>query len=197
MRSRLDRTHIFTLSDQWNLPIGKGQHFFNCPGKILGSVINGWQFSSILSMQTGFPVSLNTSYYYNCNHSFIPPGGASLSRYIYNDYSNGTKLGCFSAIPEYALKNLPDRLSTLRQPTIPNLDATLQKSFPLTKRYRLTFRADAFNLTNSVLFPGPNNNPADGPPTQQGDGSYTGFGTVKLNQQNFPRILQVALKLAF
>jgi len=100
----------------------------------------------------------------------------SLSRYIYNDYSNGTKLGCFSAIPEYALKNLPDRLSTLRQPTIPNLDATLQKSFPLTKRYRLTFRADAFNLTNSVLFSGPNNNPADGPPTQQGDGSYTGFG---------------------
>ncbi len=195
--SPYDRTHMFTLSEQWNLPIGRGQYFLSSPGKILGGFINKWQFSSILSAETGFPVSLNTGYYYNCNHSFQPGGGPSLSHYIYNDYSNGTKLGCFSAIPEYALKNLPDRISNLRQPTEPNLDATLEKTFALTERYNLIFRADAFNLTNSVLFPGPDSNPADGPPTRQANGSYTGFGTVTLNQQNFPRFLQFALKLAF
>ncbi|WP_263357939.1 carboxypeptidase-like regulatory domain-containing protein [Acidicapsa ligni] len=195
--SSFDRTHIFTLSDQWSLPVGRGQRFLSNPGRVVGAVINRWQFSSILSMQTGFPVSLNTNYYYNCDHSFTPQGGASLSHYIYNDYSNGTKLGCFTAIPEYALKNLPDRLSSLRQPTTPNLDATLQKSIAFTDKYHLTIRADAFNLTNSVLFPGPDSNPADGPPVEQANGGYTGFGTVTLNQQNFPRILQFALKLAF
>lgn len=195
--SPYDRTHMLTLSDQWNLPIGKGQQFLNNPGRILGAAVDGWQFSSILSAETGFPVSLNTNYYYNCNHSFRPNGGSSLGHYIYNDYSNGTKLGCFSAIPEYALKNLPDRLSNLRQPIMPNLDATLQKTFVFAEKYDLTFRADAFNLTNSVLFPGPDANPSDGPPTLLANGSYTGFGTVTLNQQNFPRFLQFALKLKF
>jgi hypothetical protein len=195
--SPYDRTHIFSLSDQWNIPVGRGQRFFNSPGRIVGGFINRWQFSSILSAQTGFPTGLNTNYYFTCDHSFTPNGGPSLSHYIYNDYSNGSKLGCFSAIPEYALKNLPDRLSNLRQPTMPNLDATLQKSFPITERYNLAFRADAFNLTNSVVFPGPDSNPADGPPVQLANGGYTGFGTVPLNQQNFPRILQFALKLAF
>jgi hypothetical protein len=195
--SQYDRTHIFTLSDQWNLPIGHGQHFLSNPGRLLSTVLDRWRFSSILSMQTGFPVSLNTSYYYNCNHSFRPDGGPSLSHYLYNDYSDNSKLGCYSTIPEYALKNLPDRIATLRQPSIPNLDATLQKTFTITEKYNLTFRADAFNLTNSVLFPAPDNNPGDGPPTQLADGGFSGFGTVALSQQNSPRILQFALKLAF
>jgi len=194
--SPYDRTHMFTLSDQWNLPFGQGKRFLSNPGRILGAFVNQWQFDSILSAQAGFPVSMNTSYYYNCSHSFTPDGGPSLSHYLYNDYSNGTKLGCFTAIPEYQLKNLPDRLGTLRQPTAPNLDATLQKTFPITERYNLTFRADAFNLTNSVVFPGPDSNPNDGPPTCNGQ-SCTGYGTVTLNQQNFPRILQFALKVAF
>jgi hypothetical protein len=195
--SSIDRTHVFSLSDQWNLPVGRGQYFLSSPGKILGGFINRWQFSSILSAQAGFPVSLNTSYYGNCDHSFRPNGGPSLGHYIYNDYSSGNKLGCFSAVPEYALKNLPDRTTEIRQPTAPNIDATLQKSFALTEKYHLTFRADAFNLTNSVVFPGPDSNPSDGPPTLQPNGGYTGFGTVTLNQQNFPRILQFALKLTY
>jgi hypothetical protein len=195
--SPYDRTQIFSLSDQWHLPIGRGQRLLANPGKILGGFINRWQFDSILSVQAGFPVSLNTSYYDNCNHSFTPNGGPSLSHYIYNDYSSGNALGCFASIPEYQLKNLPDRVSTLRQPSAPNLDATLQKTFPITEKYNLTFRADAFNLTNSVLFPGPDDNPADGQPVCAANGSCTGFGTVALDQQNNPRILQFALKLAF
>jgi hypothetical protein len=195
--SPYDRTHMLTLSDQWTLPIGAGQHFLPNPGRILGAAINRWKFSSILAAETGFPVSLNTSYYDNCNHSFRPDGGPSLSHYLYNNYSSGNKLGCFSAIPEYALKNLPDRIATLRQPTMPNLDATLEKTVAFHDKYNLTFRADAFNLTNSVLFPGPDANPSDGPPTELANGGYTGFGTVTLSQQNFPRILQFALKLGF
>jgi hypothetical protein len=48
-----------------------------------------------------------------------------------------------------------------------------------------------------VLFPAPDNNPNDGAPERGTDGSYTGYGTVALNQQNKPRVLQLALKLAF
>ena len=195
--SPYDRTHVLALTEQWNLPFGRGERFLSNPGRLAGALVGGWQFSSILSAETGFPVVLNTGFYDNCNHSFRPAGGPSLGHYLYNDYSNGSKLGCYAAIPQYALKNLPDQISTLRQPGAPNLDATLKKTFAVTERYNLTARVDAFNLTNSVVFPGPDTNPADGAPVQLANGGYTGFGTVPLNQQNFPRILQLALKLAF
>jgi len=195
--SPYDRTQVFTLASQWNLPIGRGQHFFSTPNRVVGELIDGWEFSSILSAQTGQPVGLNTGYYYDCNHSFAPKGGSSLKGWIYNDYSSGNSLGCYAAIPQYHLRNLPDRISTVRTPTEPNFDASMQKSFELYGRSMLVFRVDAFNLTNSVLFPSPDTNPADGAPVRTATGGYTGYGTVSQTQQNLPRVLQFALKLKF
>jgi hypothetical protein len=78
-----------------------------------------------------------------------------------------------------------------------NLDFSVHKQFNVTEKYKLELRGEAFNLTNTVLFPGPDNNPSDGPPTQQANGIWTGFGTVNLYQQNFPRIVQLGVKLLF
>ena len=164
---------------------------------MVGALVNGWSVNAILIAQTGFPVGLNTGYWYNCNHSFTPTGGPSLKNYLYNDYSNGSSLGCWSQIPQYGLMNLPDRISTLRQPSVPNLDFAIHKDFAVTERVRTQFRAEALNLTNSVLFPGPDNDPSHGPATVQANGNYTGFGTVDLYQQNFPRIVQLSLKILF
>jgi hypothetical protein len=100
-------------------------------------------------------------------------------------------------LPPFGLAYLPNRISTLRNPSIPTLDLSLSKNFSFTERLHLQFRADAFNLTNSVLFGSPDNNPNDGPPKQQSTGCWTGFGTVGCNQSNSPRVLQVALKLFF
>ena len=193
-----DRTHVLSLTGEWALPVGKGSNFLakNASG-VVGALVNGWNVDFILSAQTGFPVSLNTGYYDNCNHSYTPNGGPTLNNYIYNNYSNGNPLGCWSTIPHYGLMNLPNQISTLRPPTITNLDLGVHKEFAVRESIRLQFRAEALNFTNTVLFPGPDNNPGDGPPKLQSNGTYTGFGTVNLYQQNFPRIVQLALKLMF
>ncbi len=193
-----DRTHVFTLTTEWALPIGRGSKYIapNASG-VLGAFINGWSTDFILSAETGFPVGLNTGYYYDCNHSFTPNGGPTLTNYIYNNYSNGNPLGCWSTIPQYGLMNLPNQISTLRQPSIVNLDFAVHKDFALRESLKLQVRGEALNLTNSVLFPGPDNNPGDGPPTLQSNGTYTGFGTVNLYQQNFPRVIQLSLKVLF
>ncbi len=193
-----DRTHVFTLTSEWGVPIGKGTKYIatNASGW-LGALVNGWNLNLILSAETGQPVGLNTSYYDNCNHSYTPNGGPTLNKYIYNDYSNGNPLGCWSTIPQYGLMNLPNQISTLRQPSITNLDFAVHKDFALRESMKMEFRAEALNLTNTVLFPGPDNNPGDGPPKLQANGTYTGFGTVNLYQQNFPRIVQLSLKLLF
>lgn len=194
-----DRTQVFTATTELALPFGKGSSFGIAPNAsgVLGAFINGWAIDFILSAQTGTPVNLNTGYYNDCNHPYAPNGGPTLFNYLYNNYSSGNPLGCWSTIPQYGLMNLPNYISQVRNPTITNLDIALHKDFAITERSRLQFRFEAMNATNTVLFPGPDTNPGDGPPKVNSNGTYSGFGTVNLYQQNFPRILQLALKYIF
>lgn len=195
--SPTDRTHVFAAVPSWTLPFGKGQHFASNANRIVDEFIGGWNIDAVITAQTGVPVSLNTGYYDNCNHGYAPDGGPKLNNYLYNNYSSGSPLGCYSTIPQYALNNLPDQISQVRQPSIVNVDLGLHKDFAITETKRLQLRAEAQNLTNTALFPGPDSNPGDGPPKLQSNGTYTGFGTVNLFQQNFPRIVQLALKFFF
>lgn len=192
-----DRTHVFTVTGEYQLPFGKGGKIFSNPNAIINGFIGGWSVNWIVSSQTGTPTGLNSSYYYNCNHSYTPDGGPTLTNYLYNDYSTGNALGCYLTIPQYGLANLPQRIGTVRNPSITNLDLGVHKDFPITERARLQVRGEALNFTNTVLFPGPESDPSRGPAQRQANGTYTGFGTVNLFQQNFPRIVQLSLKLFF
>ncbi|MGH9770676.1 MAG: carboxypeptidase regulatory-like domain-containing protein [Candidatus Acidiferrales bacterium] len=192
-----DRTHVFTDTTEWQLPFGKGRSVLPNASGVLGALVNGWAADWTISAETGFPVGMNTGHWYACDHSYAPDGGPTLSHYLYNDYSSGNPLGCYTSIPQYGLMNLPNQISQVRQPSIVNLNIGLHKDFAITEGVRVQFRGEAFNATNTVLFPGPDNNPGDGPPKQQANGTWTGFGTVNLFQQNFPRIIQLSLKVLF
>jgi len=73
----------------------------------------------------------------------------------------------------------------------------LQKQFALFKEGRLLqFRGEAFNVTNTPIFPGPDTNQNHKIGTDQ-FGHATGFGSVALTQQNFPRQIQFSLKFIF
>ncbi len=78
----------------------------------------------------------------------------------------------------------------------PQLSVALQKQFAMTESKRLQFRIEAFNVTNTAIFPGPDLD-FHKKPTLQSNSIWTGFGTVPLEQQNFPRNIQVALKVPF
>jgi hypothetical protein len=79
----------------------------------------------------------------------------------------------------------------------------LGKQFVVKEGLDLQFKAEAFNLTNTPIFGGPDtnaigNNPTPVPGVLPGNpGSMTGYGTINGIQQNFPRQLQLSLKVLF
>ena len=84
------------------------------------------------------------------------------------------------------LRTTPFRTARIREHTVPQFDMSLNKSFVFTERWRDQFRVEAFNVTNTPLFPGPDTNP----------GNAT-FGFVNRSTRNFPRQIQLGFKLYF
>ncbi|HVW78271.1 MAG TPA: carboxypeptidase regulatory-like domain-containing protein [Alloacidobacterium sp.] len=189
-----DRTHVLTVTSVYDLPFGKGGMFLTNPSAPVGLLVNGWSLAGVFAAQSGVPVGVNTGWWYTCpGTSYVPKGGTSVGhgRWFSNDTS------CWQGIPAWGLMNLIGTTSQVRQPTVPNLDLSLQKTTPIHDNLSFQLRLDAFNALNSVLFGGPDTNPGDGPASFSPTSGWSGFGTVGPTQQNFPRILQITGKISF
>jgi hypothetical protein len=75
--------------------------------------------------------------------------------------------------------------NNLRGPALQYLDLSVSRNFLFTERMKLQFRAEAFNLTNTVAFGLPNSNVSGGSP-----GVITSLAAD-------PRIMQFALRFSF
>ncbi len=76
-------------------------------------------------------------------------------------------------------------MTAVRQAYTRNLDFALFKNFRITERFKLQYRCEAFNLTNTPIFAAPNGTIG---------GSSAG---IVSSQANFARQFQMALKLIF
>ena len=77
---------------------------------------------------------------------------------------------------------------SLRGPGIANYDFAVFKRTAITERLKLEFRAEAFNIFNRVQFGQPN--------LQYTTAANSTFGVIS-SQLNQPRLMQMALRLAF
>jgi hypothetical protein len=75
--------------------------------------------------------------------------------------------------------------NVLRTDGLLNVDCSIFRQFPIMEKRRIEFRAEAFNLTNSVVYGTPSNNMTS-----------STFGQV-LSLANSPRKLQLGLKVIF
>jgi hypothetical protein len=81
----------------------------------------------------------------------------------------------------------------LRGPAYWNVDASLFRKFPITERYALEFRAEAFNAPNTVILGNPGSNVSTFVP---GKAQQDQFGVIT-GTANSSRIFQFGLKLTF
>jgi hypothetical protein len=200
--SQFDRTHVLAMTGVYDLPVGRGRSFLSTAPRAVDYAVGGWELGWTFAAQTGTPVGVNQGYNYSC--SFAPPHGRSVAHWL--NPAIGTQ-ACFTSVPHiggsgYTYNTTPSVITEVRNPTVPNLDLSLQKNFKLTERFSLRLRGEAFNSLNSVLLGGPDNSPTDGAAslftnTTTKRSYWTGFGTVGPNQLNFPRNLRVSAKVIF
>jgi len=150
-----DRTHNFQLYGVYTLPFGKGQKYAN--QGVAGHVIGNWQINGIFSSMTGTPFTVASA-----GTSLNAPGNTQTADQVLPEV---TKLGGVgrgnSFFDPYAFAPVTDvrfgntGRNILRGPGIVNIDASIFRDFPIGERFKLQFRAESFNLTNTPAFNNP------------------------------------------
>ena len=179
--SSLDQTHRFVGNVVYELPFLKDQK------GVAGRILGGWEVGGILSILSGSPLGITQA----TNTTFAQGGGqrpnwTGVSAKLPNPTAERWfDTSQFTNAAPYTFGNLARTLGGLRTQGLKQLDFTLNKTTTLRERYRLQFRAECFNLSNTPQF---------APPAISLGAA--GFGAVSA-QNNLPRIVQMALKFIF
>jgi Carboxypeptidase regulatory-like domain len=192
--SQINLDNSFTGSVIYDLPFGSGKMFGGDWNPVTNTLLGGFQVTLIEKILSGFPVPLIDSN--NQSGTFFENGGddnnynrpnqvAGCNPYAANHGQHQwINTACFPAAP---VGELGDAARVpITGPDFVNSDFSVIKQFPLPRReMNLNFRAEFFNLFNHPEFGMPIN-----------DLNQTGFGSVNSTVNN-PRLIQLALKLAF
>jgi hypothetical protein len=181
--SSFDIRNRFVLSSVYELPFGKGKAFLS-DSRIGNIIAGGWRLSGIFTKQSGLPFTpveavdasnTGTTERPNRIGSGILATGQSINNWF--------DLADFTTPAEYTFGN--SGRDILRGPGLTNVDLGLSRVVPIRERFRVEFRAEAFNLFNTPQF---------GLPNATLGTSTAGTVTTTINAQ---RELQLALRLAF
>jgi hypothetical protein len=217
--SNFDQRHVFTLSYIYDLP------FFRNPG-LTHTLLGGWQWSGITTVQTGTPYSVT-----NAGADSVPGDNAGVA----NGVGTGSwpdLIGDPNAVPAGSgaaggfgpLFSNPAAFAAprgltfgdagrniARNPRQTNFDMGLYKHFPIHESVSLEFRAEAFNVFNHTQWgyiagdagsAGGNSGISS---FSNGASCYEGPNNTACSSEGFlrpagahnARILQLALKLIF
>jgi hypothetical protein len=150
-----DIPHVFRLGYVYELPFGSGGKWATdgVPKALLG----GWQINGMFSAYQGRPYTLSSS-----GASLNMPGNAQTPDQIKPTVAKIGKVGddgtwfdttAFAPITEVRFGNVGR--NTMRSPGVVDMDLSLFRNFQLAERFKLEFRAESFNLSNTPHFSSP------------------------------------------
>ncbi len=194
--SDFDIRHRVVFSPTYDLPFMKDNRW-----------LGGWSINSIVSWQTGAPISLidsadspNGSGLVNQRPAFtgtsidsaintnVSPAHGYLNAADFAPVDQALGIGCSPTINLGAWCNSTLRRGTFHGPHFANVDFGVVKGFKINERSKLSFQANFFDLFNHPNFENPNGNVLDGAFGQ----SQTTFGSVGGH-----RVTQLALRFDF
>jgi hypothetical protein len=185
-RSSHDAAHRVVTSALWDLPFGRGRNV-DIQNAALNHIAGGWQFGTILTLQTGFPITVtngqdasNTGAFFDRPNSTgrdadLPRGQQDPQRFFDTSAFFVNAPGTHGNVGR----------NTLTSPGIIQWDFSMLKDFLFTEQHRLQFRFEAFNVPNHPNWGNPDANITS-----------ANFGRITGTRGNM-RNLQFALKYIF
>jgi len=190
-RADFDRPQVLNFTGLYTLPIGRGQRFGGSMPKWANTIIGGWDLGGLWIWESGSPMTASSGRYTGLTYY----GNSSWDDYSGTNRNIGSVMrrgdGVYFIDPTLISQfNYPGPLdfgnagrNTFRGPRFFNVDASLVKSFAITERKRVSFRAEAYNLFNNADFANPS----------LAISSPSTFGKIS-SVVNNPRLLQGALR---
>jgi len=189
-RASTDTPNSYSMSVSYALPFGKGQMFMANSNKAMDLLFGGWSVDGQQLIHSGTPLAITqTNANTGCNGcgQFATATGVSAQTNgsVDSRINDWVNLAAFTATPAYQFGNVSPRINVYSPPLF-NIDASLHKMVTFKEYYHVQFRAEALNLTNTVLFASPTLN-VSSPGT---------FGVIT-SQTNFPRLFQISVRITF
>lgn len=163
----------FSLGGVYELPFGKGKKYLGNAHPLVDALLGGWSTSHIYRWNSG---------------EYLRFGQLDVSGDPVIDNPTAAQwfdTSVFKVATPYTARTNPWQYSGLTGPMYWDWDSTLAKFFQVNDRFRLEFRIEAYNLTNSFMKRNPDLNV-----------NSSLFGQ-SVNQANYGREVQYTLRLHF
>jgi hypothetical protein len=185
-----DLPHIFSAAWVYELPFGKGGSL-SSDNRVVNAVIGGWNLNGVLSLSSGAPFDVGSgkdiaetgNYNYGNGYGYERANLVG-SRYPSSKGPDGWINTASFVVPATGTFGNLGR-DSLRSDWNKNLDLSIFRQFVFTERFRMEFRFEMFNATNTPVWAVPVTSLEN-----------SNFGKVT-HAANIPRQLQFGLKLYF
>jgi hypothetical protein len=160
--SDFDRRHMFNQSYIWELPFGKGKPYVS--SGFWAPILGGWQVTGILTVMSGQALNVSASAATlnapgnSNNPNFIGSGGLPVTGDI-NFRGTGSNqatwfdTSVFQAPAPNTFGNVGR--NAFYGPGFFNVDLSAFRRFAITERWKIEFRAESYNFTNTPQYPNP------------------------------------------
>ena len=190
-----DVRHLFNANAIWELPFGQGRAYGTNVNGFVDAIIGGWSIAGIFTARSGLPFTMFSGAWpvtvFTADNAGVPAvflGGSTDFPVDIRDEGDGIQYFADPAAVQaqfrYPHHGEVGNRNLFRGPNYWNIDTVVSKKFrmPWSEGHVLTFRAEAYNLTNSNHF---------GPPNLTFNSSN--FGRIT-TVQSAPRVIQFALR---
>jgi hypothetical protein len=189
-RSSNDQPNSYSFSMTYALPVGRHQMLLANDPKWLDYFIGGWSVQGQQLIHSGTPLAVSqTNANTGCGGCGQLPNATGISAQsagsIDQRINGWFNPAAFTPAAAYTFGNVSPRLDVYSPPLF-NIDASVYKTVTLKEYYKFQFRAEALNLTNTVLFASPSTS-ISSPGT---------FGVIT-SQTNFPRLIRLGVRITF
>ena len=194
-------TNLAVINALYALPFGRGQMYANDVQGWKGHLISGWSLASIITLQSGFPLTPQLSYNPSNNGDTRNP----VRPFVNPSFTGPVVLGkpdqwfnpaAFIAPPSASGFYGNAGRDTFIGPGLATWDFSVLKDTAISERLQLQFRAEIFNLLNRANFNTPNLI-AFTPPTATNPTGLSGTAGAITSTSTTARQVQFALKLVW